>query len=63
MKNSDLELYTDYLLSTFGAATGEGVKAKRIEFTDSIRAFVRTTVPKKSLNVLFDPMFPESPPL
>jgi hypothetical protein len=27
MKNSDLELYTDYLLSTFGAATATGLSA------------------------------------
>ena len=27
MKNSDLELYTDYLLSTFGAATDTGLSA------------------------------------
>ncbi|MEO7160120.1 MAG: IS701 family transposase, partial [Polaromonas sp.] len=25
MKNSELELYTDYLLSTFGAATATGL--------------------------------------
>ena len=27
MKNSELELYTDYLLSTFGAATATGLSA------------------------------------